>query len=69
MRVVAEVSGTVWRIAVEQGQSVTAGDLVAILESMKMELPVQSPVTGVVVEVPLAEGDPIRAGDLIVTIE
>lgn len=65
----AHITGTVWKIEVKIGDPVSEGTVVAILESMKMELPVQSPVTGVVVEVPLAEGDPIRAGDLIVTIE
>ncbi|MCH2335972.1 MAG: acetyl-CoA carboxylase biotin carboxyl carrier protein subunit [Pseudomonadales bacterium] len=46
----SEVTGTVWKVEVGVGDSVTEGDVLLILESMKMEIPVESPQTGTVIE-------------------
>lgn len=46
----SEVQGSVWKIEVAVGERVAAGDVLIILESMKMEIPVESPVAGVVSE-------------------
>ncbi len=46
----SEVQGSVWKIEVAVGKRVAAGDVLIILESMKMEIPVESPVAGVVSE-------------------
>ena len=47
----SEVQGNVWKIEVEVGDRVARGDVLVILESMKMEIPVESPVAGVVAEI------------------
>ncbi len=46
----SEVQGSVWKVEVAVGERVAAGDVLIILESMKMEIPVESPVAGVVSE-------------------
>jgi acetyl-CoA carboxylase biotin carboxyl carrier protein len=56
----SEVGGTVWKIDVSPGQAVGVGDVLMILESMKMEIPVEAPVAGRVGEIMVAEGDPVR---------
>ena len=63
------MSANVWQVQVEPGQSVAEGDTVVILESMKMEIPVESPVAGTVAEVTVAPNDQIQEGDLIAVIE
>ncbi|TCI96979.1 biotin/lipoyl-binding carrier protein [Aeromicrobium sp. IC_218] len=65
----AEIVGNVWKLLVAQGDAVSAGDTLAVLESMKMEIPVHAPVTGVVGEVPVAEGQIVQEGDVVVVIE
>ena len=52
----AHITGTVWKIEVEVGDSVEEGDTVVILESMKMEMPVEAEDAGV------RQGDPLRGG-------
>ncbi|HEX2266657.1 MAG TPA: biotin/lipoyl-binding carrier protein, partial [Actinomycetota bacterium] len=49
--VLAEMVANVWRVLVSPGDTVSAGDALVILESMKMEIPVESPVDGTVAEV------------------
>ena len=67
--VVAEMVDNVWRVVVAAGQEVTAGDPLVILESMKMEIPVETPVGGVVSEVRVQEGGVVQEGDVIAVIE
>ena len=61
--VACEVAGSVWKIAVDVGDVVATGDVLIILESMKMEIPLESPVAGRVkallatVEQTVAEGE------------
>jgi biotin carboxyl carrier protein len=59
----------VWQVHAEVGQVVAEGDTVAILESMKMEIPVESPVAGTIKEIKVAPADQVREGDLIAVIE
>lgn len=63
------VIGTVWKIQVAVGDSVADGDDIMILESMKMEIPVEVEATGVVAAVHVAEGDSIAKGDPLATID
>jgi len=65
----AEITANVWQVHVEAGQQVAEGDTIAILESMKMEIPVESPVAGTVREVKVAPDDQVHEGDLIAVIE
>jgi len=59
VRVRANVAGVVWKIAAAQGDAVSAGQTVVILESMKMEIPVASPSAGRVARVLVAPGDAV----------
>jgi biotin carboxyl carrier protein len=65
----AEITANVWQVHAEVGQSVAEGDTLAILESMKMEIPVESPVAGVVREVRVKPDDQVHEGDVIAVIE
>jgi acetyl-CoA carboxylase biotin carboxyl carrier protein len=65
----AEISANVWQVNAEVGQQVAEGDTLAILESMKMEIPVESPIAGTVVDIKVAPNDQIQEGDLIALIE
>jgi acetyl-CoA carboxylase biotin carboxyl carrier protein len=67
--VCAEIAANVWQVHVEAGQTVAEGDTLAILESMKMEIPVESPVAGTVVEVKVKPEDQVQEGDVIAVIE
>ena len=65
----AHITGTVWKIEVEVGDTVEEGDTVVILESMKMEMPVEAEDPGVVKEILCEEGQPVDEGDTLVILE
>lgn len=65
----SNMAGNVWKIVVNEGEQVDAGQDVVILESMKMEIPIASEAAGVVKELKVAEGDFINEGDVIAVIE
>ena len=65
----AEVSGTVWKVSVEQGQVVEADQELVILESMKMEIPVTAPIAGTVREIRVRPEGSVAAGDVIAVID
>jgi acetyl-CoA carboxylase biotin carboxyl carrier protein len=65
----AHITGTVWKVEVEVGQSVAEGDTVAILESMKMEMPVEAEDDGTVKEILVEEGQAVSEGDALVVLE
>jgi acetyl-CoA carboxylase biotin carboxyl carrier protein len=67
--VVAEMVANVWKVVVAAGDSVGAGDPLVILESMKMEIPVESPVSGTVTELRVEEGGLVQEGDVIAVVE
>jgi acetyl-CoA carboxylase biotin carboxyl carrier protein len=64
----AHITGTVWKIEVDVGDSVEEGDTVVILESMKMEMPVEAEDAGVVTEILCAEGQSVSEGDGLVVL-
>ena len=64
----AHITGTVWKIEVKEGDSVSEGTVVAILESMKMEMPVESEDEGTVASIHVKEGQPVNEGDPIATL-
>lgn len=68
MQVVATMAGTVLSIVVQVGDSVTAGQDVVVLESMKMEVPVQTDFGGKVVTVHVGVGDFVNEGDAVVDV-
>jgi acetyl-CoA carboxylase biotin carboxyl carrier protein len=65
----AHITGTVWKIEVKPGDSIEEGDTVVILESMKMEMPVEAEDDGVVKEIKCAEGQSVHEGDVLVILE
>ena len=65
----AHITGTVWKIEVAVGDQVDEGDTVAILESMKMEMPVEAEDTGTVSAIHVEEGQAVREGEPLVTLE
>lgn len=64
----AHITGTVWKIEVKVGDAIDSGHVVAILESMKMEMPVEAEDPGTVQVIHVKEGQPIQEGDLIAVI-
>jgi acetyl-CoA carboxylase biotin carboxyl carrier protein len=66
--VCAHITGTVWKIETAIGAKVGEGDTVVILESMKMEMPVEAPCAGTVVEVKVKEGEPVDEGRVLAVI-
>lgn len=65
----SHIAGNLWQVSVSEGETVSAGDVLVILESMKMEIPLIAPVGGVVREVRAQPGSPVRAGQRVVVIE
>ena len=64
----AEMVSSVWKVLVERGAEVSAGDALVILESMKMEIPVLTEHAGTVQDLHVVEGEVLQEGDLIATI-
>ena len=64
----AEMVAQVHSVLVEPGSAVTVGDILILLESMKMEIPVIVEVAGVVQEIAVVPGDVVYEGDLLVTL-
>ena len=67
--VLAHITGTVWKIEVQPGKKVNEGDVLVILESMKMEMPVEAPCGGTVTEIKVKEGEAVDEGRVIVVID
>jgi acetyl-CoA carboxylase biotin carboxyl carrier protein len=65
----AHITGNVWKIEVAVGDEVDDGDTVVILESMKMEIPVEAEDSGTVKEIRCEEGQPVNEGDVLVVLE
>jgi len=65
----AEMVANVWKVLVTEGTVVDEGDVLVILESMKMEIPVYAETSGTVTRLPVAEGDVIQEGDTIAVID
>ncbi len=68
-QVEAHITGTVWKIECEVGDRIEEGDTVAILESMKMEMPVEAEDSGTVAEILCQEGQAVNEGDALVVLE
>ncbi len=68
-QVVAEMVANVWKIVVAPGEKVEGGDTICILESMKMEIPVEAPAAGTVTAINVAEGGVVQEGDVIAVID
>ena len=65
----AEITANVWQVVAEEGQMVAEGDEIVILESMKMEIPVEAPVSGTITEIRVKPEDQVNEGDVIAVID
>jgi acetyl-CoA carboxylase biotin carboxyl carrier protein len=65
----AELVGSLWKIVTEVGQAVEEDDTLMILESMKMEIPITSPITGTVKAILVREGDVVQEGQTVAIVE
>jgi len=65
----AHITGTVWKIEVKPGDAVEEGTVVVILESMKMEMPVEAEDSGKVTEILVTEGQAVTEGSPLVKVE
>lgn len=66
--VLAHITGTVWKIEVQPGTTVEEGQVLVILESMKMEMPIEATEAGKVEKILCAEGQAVNEGDVLLTI-
>jgi len=64
----AHITGTVWKIEVKEGDVVTEGQVCVILESMKMEMPVEAQLGGKVEKIVVAEGQAVSEGEVLLTL-
>ena len=65
----AHITGNVWKVEVAIGDEVSDGDTVVILESMKMEIPVEAEDDGTVKEIRCEEGQAVSEGDVLVVLD
>lgn len=65
----AHITGVVFQISARVGEAVQAGDPLIVLESMKMEIPVEAPRAGTVKEIRVAEGQTVQEGDTVAVID
>ncbi|MCW0232660.1 MAG: acetyl-CoA carboxylase biotin carboxyl carrier protein subunit [Ferrovibrio sp.] len=65
----ADVTGKVWKLEAAVGASLAAGEVVMILESMKMEIPVEAPKAGRLAAISVAEGDSVKEGQVLAKLE
>jgi acetyl-CoA carboxylase biotin carboxyl carrier protein len=68
-KVLSELNAMVWKIEVQAGQRVNAGDTLIVLEAMKMEIPVTAPRAGVVTAVLVAEKQMVAEGEALAVLE
>jgi acetyl-CoA carboxylase biotin carboxyl carrier protein len=65
----SEVTGTVWKIETKVGDKVAEGDVLMIIESMKMEIPVLATEGGTIAEFQVEETEPVAEGQCVVVLE
>ncbi|HKV29911.1 MAG TPA: biotin/lipoyl-binding carrier protein [Candidatus Dormibacteraeota bacterium] len=69
MQIKAELAGNLWKIVVREGQQVGTDETLMILESMKMEIPVNTPVAGRVTRIHVTEGETVQEGQLLADVD
>ena len=68
-KIKSPLTGTVWKIEVKVGDQVSEDDTLVILESMKMEIPVDTPIDGIVTAILVTEGQSVGDGQILVELE
>ena len=69
MQIKSEIAGSVWKIMAAPGDSLAVDDVIVILESMKMEIPIIAEKAGKLAQIHVAEGDMVSEGQLIATLD
>ncbi len=69
VEVESEVTGKIWKVQAEVGDAVAEGEVLVIVESMKMEIPVESPVSGTLKELLVTQDDKVDEDQVIALIE
>jgi len=67
--IMSEVTGTVWKIECRVGDRIAEGDVLMILESMKMEIPVEATLAGEIVEITVQVDQPVAEGDVVCVVK
>ncbi len=67
--IVSSMAGTILNVVVSEGETVEAGKVVVMLESMKMEIPIESQVNGVVKAIRVSPGEFVNEGDVLIVLE
>jgi len=65
----SEITGTVWEVKTQPGEKVDSGDILLVVESMKMEIPVITEDAGTVVEVLVQKKDPVAEGQVVAVLD
>ena len=65
----APITGSMWKVLVAEGEAVGEGDEVAIIESMKLEIPVEADDDGTVARIHVTEGDAVSEGQLLLELD
>lgn len=68
-RIIADVSGSIWKVHAKVGDTVAEGDEIIVIESMKMEIPVMAPAAGTIVSLAVKEGEQIKEGQVLVMLK
>ena len=69
IKVSTEVTGNVWKMLVTEGEKITEGHELLVMESMKMEIPLIAPCDGIVREIRVKEGDSVPEGEVAMIID
>jgi acetyl-CoA carboxylase biotin carboxyl carrier protein len=69
VQVKAELAGNLWKVVVKEGQQVSVDQTLMILESMKMEIPVNAPTAGRVTKIHVTEGAAVQEGQLLAEVD
>lgn len=69
IKVKSEITGTVWQVKASPGDKVDAGDVLVVIESMKMEIPVITEDAGTVKQILVKEKDPVAEGQVVAILE
>lgn len=65
----AHITGVVFQVVTKSGDKVSTGDPILVLESMKMEIPVEAPRAGTVAEIKVKEGETVQEGDTVALLD
>ncbi|MFJ7736660.1 acetyl-CoA carboxylase biotin carboxyl carrier protein subunit [Lysinibacillus sp. NPDC097287] len=68
MEILSPMGGSVWKIEVSEGDTVSVGDVLIILESMKMEIPIEATESGIVEDIKVAEGDFVQENEVVILL-